>query len=66
MLRDASFRTGLKHLFSHTLRIRIEIMQAAEVRKTGKLQLALAWSIAGIPLLAGVYQTLVNAMKLFQ
>ncbi|WP_256438171.1 MFS transporter small subunit [Tardiphaga alba] len=29
-------------------------------------QLALAWSFAGIPLLAGVMQTLVNAMKLFQ
>jgi hypothetical protein len=26
----------------------------------------LAWSFAGIPLLAGVAQTLVNAMKLFQ
>jgi len=41
-------------------------MQNAEVAETGKLQLALAWSIAGIPLLAGVAQTLVNAMKLFQ
>jgi len=41
-------------------------MQNAEVSGTGKLQLALAWSIAGIPLLAGVAQTLVNAMKLFQ
>ena len=27
-------------------------MQNAEVSGTGKLQLALAWSIAGIPLLA--------------
>jgi len=26
----------------------------------------LAWSFAGIPLLAGVAKTLVNAMKLFQ
>ena len=41
-------------------------MQNAEVSGTGELQLALAWSIAGIPLLAGVAQTLVNAMKLFQ
>lgn len=41
-------------------------MQNVEIRKTGKLQLALAWSIAGIPLLAGVIQTFVNAMKLFQ
>ncbi len=41
-------------------------MQDVETRKTGKLQLALAWSIAGIPLLAGVTQTFANAMKLFQ
>jgi hypothetical protein len=41
-------------------------MQNVEIRKTGKWQLALAWSIAGIPLLAGVSQTFVNAMKLFQ
>ena len=33
---------------------------------TTPLQLALAWSFAGIPLLAGVAQTLVNAIKLFQ
>jgi hypothetical protein len=30
------------------------------------MQLALAWTFAGIPLLAGGAQTLVNAMKLFQ
>jgi hypothetical protein len=41
-------------------------MQHAEVIPTTRLQLALAWSFAGIPLLAGVAQTLVNAMKLFQ
>ncbi len=41
-------------------------MQNVETRKTSKLQLALAWSIAGIPLLAGVTQTFANAMKLFQ
>lgn len=29
-------------------------------------QLALAWGFAGIPLLAGVTQTIANAMKLFQ
>jgi len=33
---------------------------------TSVVRLILAWSIAGIPLLAGVAQTLVNAMKLFQ
>ena len=33
---------------------------------TSTLRLILAWSIAGIPLLAGVTQTLINAMKLFQ
>jgi hypothetical protein len=43
-----------------------QIMQDAEVSQTSPLQLVLAWSIAGIPLLAGVAQTLVNAMKLFQ
>ncbi len=41
-------------------------MQDAEISQTSPLQLVLAWSIAGIPLLAGVAQTLVNAMKLFQ
>lgn len=34
--------------------------------QTSTLRLILAWSIAGIPLLAGVVQTLINAMKLFQ
>jgi hypothetical protein len=44
------------------------IMQDAgtDVARTTPLQLVLAWSFAGIPLLAGVAQTLVNAMKLFQ
>lgn len=37
-----------------------------DTAKTTPLHLALAWSFAGIPLLAGVAQTLVNAMKLFQ
>jgi hypothetical protein len=41
-------------------------MQHAEASQTTRLQLLLAWSFAGIPLLAGVAQTLVNAMKLFQ
>jgi hypothetical protein len=41
-------------------------MQKVETSKTTPLQLALAWSFAGIPLLAGVIQTLLNAMKLFQ
>jgi hypothetical protein len=30
------------------------------------LNLILAWSFVGIPLLLGVYNTLLNAMKLFQ
>jgi hypothetical protein len=42
------------------------IMRNAVPSKTTPLQLALVWSFAGIPLLAGVAQTLVNAMKLFQ
>ena len=33
---------------------------------TTPLQLALAWGFVGIPLVLGVLQTLVNAMKLFQ
>ena len=41
-------------------------MQNVQESGTTTLQLALAWSFAGIPLLAGVIQTLINAMKLFQ
>ena len=41
-------------------------MQDQSTSQTTTLQLALAWSFAGIPLLAGVIQTLLNAMKLFQ
>jgi len=33
---------------------------------TTALELTLAWAFVGIPLLWGVYGTLVNAMKLFQ
>ena len=33
---------------------------------TTPLELALAWAFVGIPLLWGVYGTLVNALKLFQ
>ena len=33
---------------------------------TTTLQLALAWGFVGIPLVLGVLQTSVNAMKLFQ
>jgi hypothetical protein len=33
---------------------------------TGPVQLALAWGFVGIPLAWGVFQTLLNAMKLFQ
>jgi chromosome segregation ATPase len=35
-------------------------------RDTAPLKLALAWGFVGIPLLWGIYGTLVNAMKLFQ
>jgi hypothetical protein len=34
--------------------------------ETSALELALAWGFVGLPLLWGVYGTLVNAMKLFQ
>ena len=30
------------------------------------LKLALAWGLVGIPLVWGVYQTALNALKLFQ
>jgi hypothetical protein len=33
---------------------------------TKPVHLVLAWGFAGIPLLAGVIQTLLNAAKLFQ
>jgi hypothetical protein len=33
---------------------------------TTTLQLVLAWGFVGIPLVLGVLQTLINAMKLFQ
>jgi hypothetical protein len=33
---------------------------------TTPLELTLAWGFVGIPLLWGVYGTLVNALKLFQ
>jgi hypothetical protein len=47
-------------------RAREVIMHSTQVSKTTPVQLALAWSFAGIPLLAGVVQTILNAMKLFQ
>jgi hypothetical protein len=37
-----------------------------ESNGTTPLELALAWAFVGIPLLWGVYGTLINAMKLFQ
>lgn len=33
---------------------------------TTTLQLVLAWGFVGIPLVWGVFQTLLNALKLFQ
>jgi hypothetical protein len=33
---------------------------------TTPLELALAWAFVGLPLLWGIYGTLVNALKLFQ
>jgi hypothetical protein len=41
-------------------------MQNDEIRKTPGLVIALAWAFVGIPLLAGISQTLLNAAKLFQ
>jgi hypothetical protein len=33
---------------------------------TSPLELALAWGFVGIPLVWGIYGTLINALKLFQ
>lgn len=41
-------------------------MRNDEYQPTKSYQLVLAWGFAGIPLLAGVLQTLINASKLFQ
>jgi hypothetical protein len=41
-------------------------MTTADRQGTNTLQLALAWGFVGIPLAWGVFQTLLNAMKLFQ
>jgi hypothetical protein len=41
-------------------------MQYIATKPTRTWQLVLAWSFAGIPLLAGVAQTFVNAMQLFR
>jgi hypothetical protein len=40
-------------------------MSEAHESGTSSLQLILAWSFVGVPLLWGVLQTLANAMKLF-
>ena len=40
-------------------------MTNAEPTRTSALQLAVAWGFVGIPLLAGVTQTIINAMQLF-
>lgn len=37
-----------------------------DVSGANAIKLALAWSFVGIPLLWGVYQTLTNAVLLFQ
>ncbi|GAA3855973.1 hypothetical protein GCM10022626_29980 [[Pseudomonas] carboxydohydrogena] len=41
-------------------------MQTTQEGGTSPLQLIIAWGFVGIPLIAGVTQTLINAMKLFQ
>src|SRR5262249_10215107 len=67
--RQAPSHAGREHRHpagARSLTSRAIIMQNTETSKTTPLQLALAWSFAGIPLLAGVIQTLLNAMKLFQ
>jgi len=39
---------------------------ANQTEGTTTVQLVLAWGFVGIPLVLGVLQTLINAMKLFQ
>ncbi|HZT24415.1 MAG TPA: hypothetical protein VFA57_01815 [Pseudolabrys sp.] len=39
---------------------------AKQAEGTTTIQLVLAWGFVGIPLVLGVLQTLINAMKLFQ
>ena len=46
--------------------IRLMAMQNSAQTGTSTLQLALAWTFVGIPLLAGVFQTIVNALQLFR
>lgn len=41
-------------------------MHDDEAGTTPAWLIALAWAFVGIPLLAGVFQTLLNAAKLFQ
>ena len=38
---------------------------ANQTESSNSLKLILAWGFVGIPLLLGVYNTLLNAMKLF-
>jgi hypothetical protein len=38
----------------------------AHEHKTTWIQIALAWGFVGIPLLWGVYNTLLNALQLFR
>ena len=35
-------------------------------KKSSGLKLLVAWAIVGVPLALGVYNTLLNSMKLFQ
>lgn len=39
---------------------------ATKSQPTTSLQLVLAWAFVGIPLIAGVSQTFINAMQLFR
>ena len=41
-------------------------MQSIQQTGTSPLQLILAWGFVGIPLLAGVTQTIINATQLFR
>ena len=41
-------------------------MDGQDVKKDYTVQVVLAWLLVGIPLIWGVWKTLLNAMQLFQ
>jgi len=44
----------------------VEMGADSNAKKSSGLSLLVAWTIVGVPLAWGVYNTLLNSMKLFQ